>query len=456
MKKIAITQRLIKNDSYFEIREALDIRYGKLVQACGFLPIVLPYEVDFRIYFDMCDIDGVLLTGGNDLSSLVPDELSKKRDCFEKELIRYCIEHEIPLFGVCRGMQVVVEYFGGGLKKVDGEVNAQHKLIVNRESKYVKYLTRFDKVNSFHHFALDELSSEFNLAATNERGIIKAIEHKTHRIFCQMWHSERDDTFDLNAINLIRDFFNFGLDEVIEIAQRAGEAVMQIYEQEFDVDYKEDSSPITIADLKANEIITEGLHSISAYPVVTEETPVAFEVRKNWSRFWLVDPLDGTKDFIAKNGEFTINISLINENKPILGVVYIPSKGDVYYAVKNGGAFKNGKKIFNSSKRTELIAADSNFHSTPKTQVFFEKYKIQNIYHYGSSIKICKLAEGEIDLYPRLNGTKEWDTAAAHIIANEAGCKLVDSVTNKELIYNKEDMQNNYFVASRNDLEFQI
>ncbi len=247
------------------------------------------------------------------------------------------------------------------------------------------------------------------------------------------------------------------IEQVIEIVKKASKEIIKIYQREnFDIENKDDNSPVTKADLIANKIIIEGLNKISEYPVVTEETPIEYGIRKNWKFFWLVDPLDGTKDFIAKNDDFTINIALIENKKPILGVVYIPVTNDVYYASKDKGAFKNGIKIYNNSCRKNLIGGDSNFHSTQMTRYFFEKNNIQNIKRFGSSIKICKLANGEIDVYPRLNGTKEWDTAASHIIANEAGCKLIDIETNKELVYNKKSIKNNFFIASRNNLEYKI
>jgi 3'(2'), 5'-bisphosphate nucleotidase len=247
------------------------------------------------------------------------------------------------------------------------------------------------------------------------------------------------------------------INKVIDIAKLAATEILKIYvENDFSIENKEDNSPVTKADLVANEIIIKGLSAISNYPIITEETPVDYQLRKNWDKFWLVDPLDGTKDFISMNGEFTINIALIEKNRPILGVVYIPTTDDVYYSEHKKGAFKNGNRIYNSSKRKKLIAAESNFHSTEKTVIFFKKFNIKKIVKYGSSIKICKLAEGEIDLYPRLNGTKEWDTAASHIIANEAGCKLLDLNTNEELVYNKKNIKNNYFIASRNDLNFEL
>jgi 3'(2'), 5'-bisphosphate nucleotidase len=247
------------------------------------------------------------------------------------------------------------------------------------------------------------------------------------------------------------------INEVIRIAEKASSQLLKIYDSgDFFIENKPDNSPLTIADSISNEIIINELNNFSSYPIITEETPISFEHRKNWSKFWLIDPLDGTKDFIAKNGQFTINIALIENSKPIFGVVFIPVTNDVYYAEFKKGAFKNGKKIYNSSRRKKLIATESNFHSTKSNAEFFTKFKIQNILKYGSSLKICKLAEGLVDVYPRLNGTKEWDTAASHIIANEAGCKLIDIISNEELVYNKKDFKNNFFVASRNDLKFDI
>ena len=245
------------------------------------------------------------------------------------------------------------------------------------------------------------------------------------------------------------------INQVIAIAQKASIEILNIYNGDVElIEIKDDMSPLTMADIISNNIIIEELKKISNYPIFTEESIVDYEIRKDWDTFWLVDPLDGTKDFISKTGEFTINIALIANGKPVLGVVYIPTSGDVYYAQIGQGAFKNGNIIFNNSKREKLIGADSIFHSSEETKEFFKKHNIQDIKKYGSSLKICKLAEGEIDVYPRFNGTKEWDTAASHIIANEAGCKLIDVVTKSELKYNKQNYKNNFFIASRNELAF--
>lgn len=245
------------------------------------------------------------------------------------------------------------------------------------------------------------------------------------------------------------------IQKVISIAKLAGTEILKYYiKDNIDFKIKDDNSPLTIADEQSHKIIYEELKKISDFPIFSEENIIAYEERKNWNTFWLVDPLDGTKDFLAKNGQFTVNIALIKDNKPILGVVHIPYPNDTYYAQKNKGSFKNGQKIYNNSKRKDLIAANSNFYSTKDMEDFFSEHKIKQIKKIGSSIKICLLAEGKIDVYPRLNETKEWDTAATHIIANEAGCKLIDIKTKKELIYNKENYRNNFFIASRNDLEY--
>ena len=245
------------------------------------------------------------------------------------------------------------------------------------------------------------------------------------------------------------------LNEIIEIAEQAGAAIMEIYaDPNLDVQIKADKSPLTAADTNANEAIISGLKAVSTHPILTEESYIEYNDRRDWTTYWLVDPLDGTKNFVARDGEFTVNIALIDDHAPVLGVVYAPVQKLIYAAEKSKGAFLNGDKIFNTSERTDLIAADSTFHSTDATLSFLKKHNIKEVKRFGSALKLCKLAEGVIDVYPRLNGTCEWDTAAAHIIANEAGCKLIDVDTAQELRYNKEQITNNHFIASRNDLSF--
>ncbi|MDR2659853.1 MAG: 3'(2'),5'-bisphosphate nucleotidase CysQ, partial [Spirochaetaceae bacterium] len=249
------------------------------------------------------------------------------------------------------------------------------------------------------------------------------------------------------------------LPKIMEIARTAGEKILEIYEKEdFEISVKDDASPLTKADLAANDIITHALKQMSSIPVVSEESfdysDIEYALRKNLGRFWLVDPLDGTKDFIARNGQFTVNIALIDGDAPVLGVIYIPVSGDIYWAELGSGAYmartrgiggpppaEEKQRIYNSSKRTgtDLIASDSVFHSSKETRDFLEKNNITRIKRFGSSLKYCRLAEGEIDIYPRFNGSKEWDTAAGQIIIHEAGCKIIDLNTKQNLKYNKPD-----------------
>ncbi len=240
-----------------------------------------------------------------------------------------------------------------------------------------------------------------------------------------------------------------------KIVRQAGDIILNHYEKyEIDIDIKKDGSPVTKADLDSEKYIKSQLENHFRFPINTEESPVSFEDRKNWTKFWLIDPLDGTEDFIKKNNEFTINIALIENSKPIIGVVFAPALNLLYTGQLNKGSKKNGKRIYNNSQRKKIIAADSRQNSTNATKKFLSKNNISQVIRLGSSLKLCALAEGLIDVYPRFNGTKEWDTAAAHIICKEAGCKILDLKTKEEIIYNKKSIKNNYFIASRKNLSF--
>lgn len=248
---------------------------------------------------------------------------------------------------------------------------------------------------------------------------------------------------------------------LISIAVDAGSAILKIYNQgNIEVTDKEDDSPLTAADMAAHNLIVERLTAAFPYPVFSEEDPIEYSVRKDWETFWLVDPLDGTKNFIARDGQFTVNIALVQGTEPVLGVVHAPAMGLTYFGGKGSGGVKIADQkestlgVNTSREAPDLIAAVSSFHNTPESGEFCKAYDIRNTLNFGSSLKVCKLAEGEIDLYPRLNGTSEWDTAASHIILKEAGGKMIDIVTKEDMVYNKENHRNNYFIASRNDLDF--
>ena len=237
-------------------------------------------------------------------------------------------------------------------------------------------------------------------------------------------------------------------------ALKAGEKILQIYGEDFSVTYKEDKSPLTIADQQANRIIETFLLKTSI-PILSEEGKlIDFKDRKNWELLWIVDPLDGTKEFVKRNGEFTVNIALVKNGKPILGVIYVPVKGWLYYGSSNGSYREIGGKkqllpLVNKSTNFKVVGSRS--HQSQETKKYFDKIKKQEknveIVSMGSSLKICLVAEGSADVYPRFAPTMEWDTAAGHAIAKYAGKKLIDLKTNQEMIYNRERLTNNWFIV---------
>lgn len=243
---------------------------------------------------------------------------------------------------------------------------------------------------------------------------------------------------------------------IIKIAEEASNAILLIYNQDFLVEYKDDFSPLTQADKKANEIITNALNALAVkLPILSEEAEdVPYCTRREWEYFWMVDPLDGTKEFIKKNGDFSVNIALIYKNRPVLGVVYAPISGDVYYAKEGEGAFKNGVRLpMYPKKEGTLRVVASNSHLNQETKDFIEElYKIAKNVEFvkkGSSLKFCMIAEGSADIYPRASPTMEWDSAAAHIIVKEAFGEVVEMQnTKRELTYNKESLVNPNFVVT--------
>ena len=245
------------------------------------------------------------------------------------------------------------------------------------------------------------------------------------------------------------------LEKIIEIAKEAGDAIMEIYQKDFSIEYKDDKSPLTEADIKSNEIICEAL--IQLYPnipILSEENKmVSYEERKNWDYFWLIDPIDGAKEFIKKNGEFTVNIALIQKNIPVLGVVYAPVLEDMYSAKKGSGAFKNGKKLplyKNKSLKENLNVVASKSHLSEETQKFIDNLDTNSVTQVskGSSLKLCMVAEGVADIYPRLAPTMEWDTGASHAIVLESGKEVVQFESKEALVYNKENLLNPWFVVN--------
>ena len=258
----------------------------------------------------------------------------------------------------------------------------------------------------------------------------------------------------LQNLGTMELFKSIQLQEIVLIAHKAADAVMKIYETNFDVEYKEDNSPLTQADLQANTIICQTLQQLyPTIPIMSEETiQTPFSERKKWSYYWCIDPIDGTKEFVKKNGEFTINIALIHNNEPVLGVVYVPTTKTMYSAKKGEGAFKNDQKLpllTNENPQEKLVVATSRSHLSQETLEFIAALDTKNIEHIrvGSSLKLCMVAEGVADIYPRMAPTSEWDTAAADAIVREAGKMTYQFGTEIPLVYNKEELLNPWFIV---------
>jgi len=241
--------------------------------------------------------------------------------------------------------------------------------------------------------------------------------------------------------------------KINEIARQAGTAILKIYDQDFEVMEKADKSPLTEADLAAHHVIVGELQSLTPdIPVLSEESAVIpYDTRSQWQTYWLIDPLDGTKEFIKRNGEFTVNIALIHEGRAILGVVYVPVSQITYYGDSQQGAFKKDAEgnisaiQVTSEHQTPLRVAGSRSHAGDSLLQFLGKLGEHEIISMGSSLKLCLVAEGKADLYPRLGLTSEWDTAAAQAVVEAAGGKVTDSNMNP-LIYNtKESFLNPHF-----------
>lgn len=253
------------------------------------------------------------------------------------------------------------------------------------------------------------------------------------------------------------------IQKINSIAKKAGDRIMRIYQQDFKIEFKNDNSPLTKADIQSNEIIVNNLKSLYPdIPILSEENKeIPYKIRKNWEYFWLIDPLDGTKEFVKKNGEFTVNIALIYKSLPVLGVVYAPTLNLLYYAQKDRGAFKQEKNkkprrlpIYKHTNNDTLKVIVSKSHYNQQTKDFVNNLKNQykktiEFIRIGSSLKLCLIAEGKADIYPRLAPTMEWDIAAGQAIVEESKGKIIKYKTKESIRYNKQNLLNPYFITTR-------
>ncbi|MBN2175258.1 MAG: 3'(2'),5'-bisphosphate nucleotidase CysQ [Bacteroidales bacterium] len=254
-------------------------------------------------------------------------------------------------------------------------------------------------------------------------------------------------------------------------AVHAGKEILKIYNSTFDIEFKDDSSPLTTADKKSNEVLLSYLKK-TGIPVLSEEgKSIPFQERKLWKKFWLVDPLDGTREFIKKNGEFTVNIAFIQDNRSIAGVIYIPVKDVLYFGSEQTGSIKfegiskreifpdlktiidEGIKLPNISRKSIYTVVGSKSHMNAETKAYIDQLKLKygniNFLSRGSSLKICMVAEGGADEYPRFAPTMEWDIAAGDAIATYAEASIINANTNTELTYNSETLVNPSFIVKR-------
>jgi 3'(2'), 5'-bisphosphate nucleotidase len=260
---------------------------------------------------------------------------------------------------------------------------------------------------------------------------------------------------------MLRTAYSIEIAPLLAATRRAGAEIMEIYGRDFEVDYKADESPLTEADRAGNEVLMEFLRAEHAgTPVISEENKqLDYAERSDWTRFWLVDPLDGTKEFIKKNGEFTVNIALVENGVPVIGVVYRPVTDTLYLGVVGEGAWRfDGEEEpvriaggAHYSEKDEITVVASRSHLTPEVEAFVEELraggKKVDFLSAGSSLKLCLVAEGNADVYPRFGPTMEWDTGAAHAVATAAGRRVLDAGTREDLAYNKENLLNPFFIV---------
>ena len=263
----------------------------------------------------------------------------------------------------------------------------------------------------------------------------------------------------------MNDLLNISIKAAIE----AGKRILEVYKNEFEVETKSDNSPLTEADKRSHNAIKDMLSSLSIDILSEEGKQLSYAERKDWKKFWLIDPLDGTKEFVKRNGEFTVNIALVEDGLPTLGVVYVPVTGKMYYGSHENGSYsfmfdkdgsktiedymKDAQKLPDASASDKYTVVASRSHNTSETEQFIDEKRKQygevNLVSSGSSIKLCLVAEGKANVYPRLAPTMEWDTAAGHAVAKFAGCNVYNFETKKELQYNKENLLNPWFVVER-------
>ncbi|MDH5300520.1 MAG: 3'(2'),5'-bisphosphate nucleotidase CysQ [Gammaproteobacteria bacterium] len=246
------------------------------------------------------------------------------------------------------------------------------------------------------------------------------------------------------------------LTALMQITRQAGEAILEVYQGPYEISHKQDTTPVTDADLIAHQLLVSTLHDLAPQlPILSEESPlIPLSTRRQWKRYWLIDPLDGTLEFIRKTGEFSVNVALVEKNRPVFGLVYAPVSGTFYYAQKGLGAYRQkrdqpAERIYGRQLQPKqlVVTTSSRSRRDRRTLEFLSRLPDYQLLTMGSALKSCLIAEGKADIYPRIGPTSEWDTAAAQIIVEEAGGQLTD-MNLQPLRYNtRETLLNPDFLA---------
>lgn len=259
--------------------------------------------------------------------------------------------------------------------------------------------------------------------------------------------------------------------EAVKASIKAGAEILDVYSLPINVEIKDDKSPLTEADKRSHKAIVATLEPLGIQIMSEEGKAIAYDERKHWEYYWLIDPLDGTKEFIKRNGEFTVNIALINKGRAIAGVIYVPVLNELFFAAEGIGAYKienydssmqpssleilitQARKLDGSKSASTFTVVASRSHLTPETELLINDLRTTHgtieMVSKGSSLKLCLVAEGKANTYPRLAPTMEWDTAAGQAICEQAGCTVINYHTQQPMQYNKEDLLNPWFVVSR-------
>lgn len=249
------------------------------------------------------------------------------------------------------------------------------------------------------------------------------------------------------------------LEDIIRIAKSAGDLLLKFYKTDIEITYKEENSesPVTQADLAADALIRKEIESISNLPILSEEFLVDYKERSSWKDFWLVDPLDGTKDFISHNDEFCVLIALIRDQKPVMGVMYAPALDELYYAEKGQGSFfsyKNKVSRLPMFENEDMVLAKSRFHHSKKSEEFLKLNNISKVVTVGSGLKFGRIARGDANIYVRPYGGGEWDIAPGHILLEEVGGSILEFETKNAPIYNKKDLSQKPLIALGPNIDF--